>query len=88
VLAARKGESDLAVGNIVGSNVFNLLFVLGLTAAIRPVPIPDGGHVDLVVMLAFAGALLLLSLGRKRIARIEGSLLLAAYVAYVAWRAI
>jgi len=88
VMAARKGETDLAVGNIVGSNVFNLLFVLGVTAWIRPVPVPPGGGADLVAMLLF-GALLLLLLatGRSGISRLDAALLAAGYLGYLTWRA-
>ena len=88
LMAARKGESDLAVGNVVGSNIFNLLLVLGVTAGIRPVPVPRDGHVDLAAMLGFAAAVLLLSSRRGEIGRMEGVLLLGAYVGYVAWRAL
>lgn len=86
LLAARKGETDLAIGNVVGSNVFNLLFVLGVTATIRPVPVPARGHTDLLAMVAFALGLLLVALGRRAIGRVEGALLLAAYLGYVGWR--
>jgi cation:H+ antiporter len=48
VVAVRRGASDLAVGNVVGSNIYNLLFVQGATALIRPVAVPPGGHVDLI----------------------------------------
>ena len=54
VIAVRRGNSDLAVGNVVGSNIYNLLFVQGATAAVRPVAVPPGGHVDLLVMAAMA----------------------------------
>jgi cation:H+ antiporter len=88
VIAARRGHSDLAVGNVVGSNIYNLLFVQGATAAIRPVEVPAGGHADLFVMAALTVALFPLSLYRhRRIGRPGGLLLLVAYVAYIAWRA-
>ena len=88
LMAARKGETDLAVGNIVGSNLFNLLFVLGVTATIRPVPVPVDGHADLLAMALLTSALLPLSLSKKGIGRLEGTLLLLAYLGYVAWRAV
>jgi cation:H+ antiporter len=88
VIAARRGHSDLAVGNVVGSNIYNLLFVLGVTAVIRPVDVPAaGGHADLLVMAAMTAALLPLSTYRqRRIGRLGGIMLLMAYVAYVIWR--
>jgi cation:H+ antiporter len=88
VVAAKRGHSDLAVGNVVGSNIYNLLFVQGTTAVIRPVDVPDGGHADLLVMALLTLALLPLSTYRtRRIGRPSGFILLAAYIAYVAWRA-
>jgi len=86
VMAARRGESDLAVGNIVGSNIFNLLFVLGVTSTIRPVPVPFDGGYDLIAVISFSVALWLLSLSRREIGRIEGTILIAAYVGYGSWR--
>jgi cation:H+ antiporter len=59
VIAAIKNESDLCLGNIIGSNLFNSLFVLPISALIRPLPIPDGGVIDILLTLAFSVALLL-----------------------------
>ncbi len=87
VLAARRGEADLAIGNVVGSNIFNVLFVLGLTASIHPVPVPEDGHVDLVVVAAVGAALLLVSAIRRSVDRSSGALFLLFYLGYVTWRA-
>ena len=86
VAAARKGEADLAVGNVAGSNLFNLLFVLGVTAVIRPVPVSQLMiDRDFVVLAVFAVlAFPLLARGR-RIRRIQGLIMLAAYFAYILW---
>ncbi len=86
IIAARRGESDLAIGNVVGSNIFNLLFVLGLTACVSPVPVPVDGFADLIVMLGFTGALLGFSLLRGHIGRREGLTLLISYLGYITWR--
>jgi len=86
VMAARRGETDLAVGNVVGSNIFNLLCVLGLTSTLHAVPVPPDGGFDLFAMISFSLALLLLSLSHHDIRRFEGLLLLAAYFGYGAWR--
>jgi len=86
LMALRRGEGDLAIGNVVGSNIFNLLFVLGITATIGRVPVPPLGHTDLTVMLAFGAGLLAFAFGRNEITRPEGGVLLAAYLGYLGWR--
>lgn len=54
IVAARKGESDIALGNVVGSNIFNILFILGLSAVIHPIASPEMATVDVGVMIGFA----------------------------------
>lgn len=87
VVAALRGQSDIAVGNVIGSNLFNILFILGITASLHPLPVAASlEHFELPVMIGFA-AVLLLMMGRKmRISRGEGALLLAAYLALIAWQ--
>ena len=86
VTAALKGETDVAFGNVVGSNIFNSLFILGATASILPIPYPPSIAVfDNWVMLAATLALLLFAVTSRRISRIEGGLLLAGYAAYIGW---
>jgi cation:H+ antiporter len=87
VVATWKGHTDLALGNIVGSNIFNLGFIQGLTALLKPVAVPAGGLTDLWVMMGFAVLLLPLAVtDRLRIVRWEGGILLIAYVAYMTIR--
>ena len=86
VAAARRGRSDLAIGNLVGSNLYNLTFVLGLTAALSPVPVPARGHADLAVMLGVSALLLPLAVTGKRVSRAEGGALLLLWAAYTLWR--
>lgn len=86
LVAARRREGDIVLGNIVGSNIFNVLCVLGLTATIRPIGVVRSTiSLDLWVGLALSVALLpLLLVGRRmRLARGEGAVLLASYLAYV-----
>jgi cation:H+ antiporter len=87
IVAALKGDADIAVGNVVGSNFFNILAVLGITAAIRPLERGAITMVDLTVMLMFALILVPLIMVRQRIGRPEGLALLIGYVAYLAWLA-
>jgi cation:H+ antiporter len=88
ILAAVRGQRDLAVGNIVGSCIFNLLLVLGATALIAPGGMPVGAGVlgfDLPVMTAVALACLPIFFSEHRIARWEGALFLGYYIAYTAY---
>lgn len=87
IVAALKGDADIAVGNVVGSNFFNILAVLGITAVIRPLERGAITMVDLSVMLMFALVLVPLIMVRQRIGRPEGLALLIGYMAYVAWLA-
>lgn len=85
VAAARKGQSDIIVGGIVGSNIFNILSVLAITAAIKPIVIDTGfADFDLPAMVAitFAFAIFLLFIGR--IGRIAGGIMFAGYLAFIA----
>lgn len=82
VSAARRGEADIAIGNIVGSNVFNILFVVGLSSLIIPVPFAGSFVKDTIIALA-AGVLLLLCVFRdNRLHRWGGAVLLLGYAAY------
>jgi cation:H+ antiporter len=88
VIAALRGERDIAVGNVVGSNIFNLLAVLGLTAIVAPggVPVSLGVlEVDLPFMIAVAVACLPIFITGHLIARWEGAVFLAFYVAYTVY---
>jgi len=88
VIAARRGEAGLALGNVLGSNVFNILAILGLTATIVPIPVPPGlSQVDLAVV-AGSAALLLAVLLLGRIGRGAGAAFLLLYGAYVGWLAL
>jgi len=85
IMAAKRGQIDIAVGNVVGSNLFNILLVLGATASIAPTPIPAGGVRSLAVMLLLA--ILLLPMSKTHsgfISRLEGALLLLIYTAAIA----
>jgi cation:H+ antiporter len=86
VVATLRGERDLAVGNAVGSNIFNLLAILGATALVRPIGVPEEVLVfDLPLMLAVAAACLPVFFTGGRIARWEGWVFVGYYVAYVVY---
>ena len=82
VSAARKGNADIAIGNIVGSNIFNILFVVGLSALIVPVPFASGFIFDTSIAIAAGVLLLLCSLKGRMLKRWGGILMLLSYVAY------
>lgn len=82
VTAARKGKTDIAVGNIVGSNIFNILFVVGTTALITPVVYSAGFMVDSIVAIATMVLLFLCVVKDKKIGRFEGLILLLGYIGY------
>ncbi|MFU8856495.1 MAG: calcium/sodium antiporter [Deferrisomatales bacterium] len=85
VVAAVRGEADLAVGNVVGSNLFNLLGVAGLASWVHPVALAGVTRVDLFVMVAAAAAVLPVVWTGHRVTRTEGGLLALGYCAYVGW---
>lgn len=89
IIAARKGESDIAIGTVMGSNIFNILLVLGITATLRPVKLFDGAEAlwfNLVVMALVTIAFVVMILtGKKRIGRVGASFLLATYVSYTVY---
>ena len=86
VTAAKKGNADIAIGNIVGSNIFNILFVVGTTALITPVVYAQSFLVDSIVAVATMVLLWLLVLNKDRkLKRWGGAILLVGYVAYFAY---
>ena len=83
VIAARQGHPDMALGNILGSNIFNILGILGATAVLVPLDIPARlAATDIWVMLAATVALLVIARTGYRISRVEGGAMLAGFAAY------
>ena len=85
VVAARKGQSAIAIGNVIGSNVFNILLILGATAAISPLQMEGITTLDMAVMFGSVALVWLFSFTRYTVERWEGFALLALYGAYLAW---
>lgn len=85
VVAARKGQSAIAIGNVIGSNVFNILMILGLTATICPLQIEGITTVDMTVMLVSVALVWFFSFTKFTVERWEGGLLVAGYLVYLWW---
>ncbi|MFV0519800.1 MAG: calcium/sodium antiporter [Lachnospirales bacterium] len=82
VIATKKGNADMALGNVVGSNIFNLLLILGLTATIDPITVVSVNLYDLVVLIVLTLVVILMSASSKKIDRKEGIILILGLVAY------
>ncbi len=85
VVAARKGNSDIALGNIVGSNIFNILLILGSTLVISPIAVNFVTLIDEIILLAVTCYLALTAFTGKKLSRIEGASYLVLYVGYAAY---
>ena len=85
VVAARKGQSAISIGNVIGSNVFNILLILGLTSTISPMEIEGITTIDMAVMLLSVILVWLFSRTRYTVERWEGAVLVLGYLAYLAW---
>ena len=87
IVAARKGESEMAIGNVIGSNLFNLLFILGMTATVMPVAIDlaSGILVDAIFLLAVTAMMFVFSATGSRLQKAEGVVALLCYGGYLAY---
>jgi len=85
LMASRRGENELAVGNILGSSIFNIMFVLGLSGVIAPLPIEVGLIYDLIFLLGGGIILCIFILTRKKLTRLEGFILTFMYLGYLGY---
>jgi len=85
VVATSKGHGDIAVGSVIGSNIFNLLGVLGITSIVTPLSRGHVGWVSLAVMLGITILLLPMLYTRRKLSKAEGAILLTSYIAYLGW---
>ena len=85
VVAARKGQCAIAMGNVIGSNVFNILMILGITGMIHPMSIIGITRLDFIVMQLSIILLWIFSFTKYTVARWEGGLLVALFLAYMTW---
>lgn len=85
LIAALRKQGDIAIGNIIGSCIFNLLAITGVASVVKPILAPGISMVDVGVMVAFALTLMVVALTGYRIRRWEGAILLLGYVGYLVW---
>ena len=89
MVAARKNEVDMAVGNAVGSNIFNILMVLGVASAINPVALIRENIIDIVILIVFSLIVWIYAATKQRISRKEGISMVCMYLiyaGYIIWR--
>lgn len=84
-VAARKGDSGIAIGNVLGSNVFNILMILGLTGIISQMHIQNITYIDMAVMVISMALFWLFSFTKLRVERWEGCVLIACFLGYITW---
>jgi cation:H+ antiporter len=83
LVAAKKGESDIVMGNIIGSNIFNILFVLGASAIIHTMHVQPIVFIDMIIMLIATVITYLFAVSKKQVNRFEGIILILTYVVYI-----
>ena len=85
IIAAKKGDVDMAVGNVIGSNIFNILLVLGVSSAISPVALITENIIDIAVLIGFTLIAYVFSITGKKISRLEGAIMVCLYAGYTAY---
>ncbi len=85
VVASRKGENDIAVGNVVGSNIFNILLVLGASASIRPIKVGGEVIIDTVILIAVSVIFAIPMYKNKRLGKCAGTVMVLTYAVYLAY---
>lgn len=85
VIAARKNEVDMAVGNVIGSNIFNILMILGVAGTISPISFITENIIDISILIAVSAVVWIFARSKKRIGRPEGIIMLLMYTAYLVY---
>lgn len=83
VVAVKKGETDIAIGNVVGSNIFNIFFILGISSVISPIVYGFESYIDIIIMLVASIGVYLLTLKNSRIGKKKSIILLGSYAMYL-----
>lgn len=85
VVAAKKGETDMAIGNVIGSCIFNILLVLGIAGAISPMEVLLENIIDVIILIGISVVAWIFAWTGKQISRIEGAVMVAVYAAYMGY---
>ncbi len=85
IVAAKKNEVDMAVGNVVGSNIFNILLILGAASAINPVSFLRENAIDIILLVAASALVYLFAWTKEKIVRWEGVIMLLGYAGFMAY---
>lgn len=85
IVAARKGESGLALGNVIGSNIFNILFILGLSSSITAIPVDSAAIINAIILFLVTAIIYVACLIKKGMGRVVGSVCVLGYVAYTVY---
>ena len=85
IVASRKGENGLALGNVIGSNIFNILFILGLSSAISPITVDTSAIINTIIMIVMTAIVFIVCVIRKKLGRVEGAIMVASYIAYTGY---
>ena len=88
IVASRKGENGMAVGNVVGSNIFNLLFILGISSSIHPIKVNLASVCDMIILIAVSIITYLFAAKDRKLGKLEGGAMLIIYIADVVFAAV
>lgn len=87
IVAAKKGETGLAVGNVIGSNIFNILFILGISSCIHPIAVNVASIYDMIILIGISSLVFFFSITGNRINRLQGFVMLLIYAADIIFAA-
>lgn len=87
-VASKKGENDIAVGNVIGSNIFNIIFILGFSGMISPLSLTSNSWFDVIVMVIAIFMIFIFALKKGKVNRIEGAIMMVLYIAYLTYIAL
>lgn len=85
IVASKKGENGLALGNVVGSNIFNLLFILGLSSSITPIAVDNRAIINAILLIVMTIAMYILCVTRKKLGRVAGFIMVLMYAVYTGY---